>query len=98
MNMMRKPYDRIADVLEAAELDCPGRKLAAHEFPYVTMKAPAWIKTGQSTVDGRVYVGLSEATIARRLREMAALTRVNAFKRAGKNFVEYALIEAPVAA
>lgn len=93
MNTMRKPYDRIEDVLRAA-----GKPLAAHEFTSVMLPWPKWIDRYKldENINGREYVGLSEATIARRLREMAGLTRVNAFKRAGKNFVEYALIEAPV--
>ena len=77
-----KTYLKIEMVLKTA-----GRALAAHEFREVLI---GWQM-------GDRYVGCSEATLARRLREMRELGRVTAKRREGKSFVEYALVEAPQA-
>lgn len=77
----KAPYDRIEDVMRAAN-----RPLAVHEFEDV----PMTIDEGE--LDGRNYIGYSEQTLARRLREMNGLGRVSSKTREGKNFKEYALV------
>lgn len=72
------------------------RPLAPHEFADVIMPDGDSV-TGSS--DGRRYVGLSESTIGRRLREMVVSGDLTVQRRDGKNFVEYAVaVREPVAA
>ena len=87
--MIKKPYDLIERVIKAA-----GRPLCAHEFASVKMERllPDTTDSRVESVDGREFVGQSEASIARRLREMRGLGRVSGKRREGKSFVEYDLV------
>lgn len=81
---MSATYTKIARVLEIA-----GRPLAAHDFreiPSVGMGHPS---------DGLSFVGITEATLARRLREMRRAGLVLASKVEGKAFVAYSLVPKP---
>lgn len=85
---MKDVYAKIETVLYIAK-----EPIAAHEFGNVSVK----IMSGDSSVtdqrmSGRQYIGCTEATISRRLREMRELGRVTAKRREGKAFVEYALV------
>lgn len=86
-----KAYEKIEEVLREA-----GRPLAAHEFDTVTIrKASADLPgSGVTTQDGRSYVGQSESSIARRLRELHVAGRVVRRRREGKQFVEFKLVGA----
>lgn len=81
-----KAYDRIAFVLQKV-----GRPVAPHEFSRIEIVAG----TG---MDARSYIGYSEATIGRRMREMRRLGILTSKTREGKGFKEFALAEAKVAA
>lgn len=95
--MARTVYDRIEEVLRNA-----GRPLAPHEFEAVTLTITydndedGWPK--RADVTGRRYVGCSEATLGRRLREMAEAGRVIRKRREGKTFKEFDLARAEVQA
>ncbi len=81
-----KIYDLIEDVLKKG---CkPGGALAAHEFAGVWMNDP---QPGENIRTGRDHVGITESSLARRLREMRTLGRVTVERRKGESFVRYAL-------
>lgn len=83
-------YKKIEYVLKTA-----GVSLAVHEFDFI-FPMPGELGPGHE-INGREYVGCSEATLGRRLRELRELGRVTAKRRDGKSFVEYALAaKAPV--
>lgn len=78
-----------------------GRPLADFEFEEVTIRtksADAPAGSGVITQDGRAYVGCTESSLGRRLREMRGLGRVSSKKREGKQFKEYSLVSALVGA
>lgn len=79
--MSNATYLKIELVINAAR-----RPLAAHEFKDVSIGFQ-W---------GDKYVGQSESTIGRRMREMVTLGRLTSNRRAGKNFKEFALVKAVV--
>lgn len=79
--MSAKAYEKITKVLETA-----GRPLAPHEFGDVTMTHLGEV----AATDGRRYVGYSESTIARRLREMVGKGLAKSKTREGSNFKEFA--------
>lgn len=78
-----KTYSLIEDVMRRSP-----KPLAAHEFVFVVMPGP---DGPGHVVDGREYIGVTESTLGRRLREMRGFGRVTAHRREGKAFVEYAL-------
>lgn len=83
-------YERIATVLKAA---C--RKLAIHEFEqvYVTVVTADEAEDHvERQSNGKRYVGYSEQTLGRRLREMVDRKLATCNVREGKNFKEYELI------
>jgi len=85
---MHKVYEKIEAVLKVA-----GRPLAPHEFEQVFMTHDTSL-TASQVKDGRAYVGCSEASLARRLREMVHFDspdspKVQHQRRNGKPFVEY---------
>lgn len=77
-----KVYGRIEDVLREW-----GHPAAAHEFSEIEMDVDA----NRFPMSGRIYVGCTEATIGRRMREMTAMGRLTAKTREGKTFKEYSL-------
>ena len=78
-----KVYEKIEIVLKSVS-----RPLAPHEFNDV------YVQDLEQMLNptGRQFVGCSEATLGRRLREMRELGIVTAKRREGKAFVEYALV------
>lgn len=92
---MKLTYERIEKVLRTAD-----EPLAAHEFSEIWLNEKMPVITSDNPnihdeivpVDGRRYVGVTEATLARRLREMRELGRVTATRRTGTAYVEYALV------
>ena len=95
---MPKPgstYDVILAVVKRAARSGLVR-LAAHEFTKVCMRTidcplSAPLPCADCQDNGRWFVGCSESTIGRRMREMAEPKRgwLTVRKREGKNFVEY---------
>lgn len=83
-----KPFDRINEVLKTVR----PRKIAAHEFGDVHLEVEEGNVPMPTMRSGRQFVGYSEATIARRLREYAADGKVTVGTREGKNFKEYGYI------
>jgi hypothetical protein len=77
---MKQNYERIESVLKKA-----GRPIAPHEFVSVIMDE----SNGES---GRFFVGMTEATLGRRLREMRGLGIVTGKRRTGESFIEYGLV------
>lgn len=67
---------KILEVMNVA-----GRPLAEFEFNSIMIHG----------VNGRFYVGCSESTLGRRLREMRESGMLTSKKRDGKQFMEYAL-------
>jgi hypothetical protein len=74
--MSRLTYMRIEIVLKSA-----GRAMAPHELEQVRI----------GDLNGREYIGQSEATIGRRMRELVVMGRLTSRRREGKNFKEFAL-------
>lgn len=81
-------YLKIEHVLRQA-----ARPLAPHEFHDVLVS-----DQDGGILRGREYVGCSESTLGRRLRELREMDRVKSQRRDGKNFVEYAPAEHPTEA
>ena len=87
-------YDRILAVVKMAKglssMRNGNAALAVHEFDSISMNGNYY---DSSMVDrwqtGREFIGCSEATLARRCREMVGHGWLKVKKRAGKNFVEY---------
>ena len=71
-------YDRILTVVKWYK-----RPIAPHEFN-------GYFDGGDQTP--REFVGCSEATLARRCREMVGKGWLTVRKREGKNFVEYGIV------
>lgn len=84
---MKNVYQKIMDVLSNSGQSLT---LAPHEFRYQQVFDEEF---GRGTVDGLLYVGCSEATLARRLREMRQMGMVTSRTREGKYFLEYSLCE-----
>lgn len=95
-----KVYDRIEEVLkQTVQFGVPG--LAPHEFAITSVAVRPENDGGPKyQVNAREYVGCSEATLGRRMREMVVLGRLTSKTREGKTFKEFALAEVrePVAA
>lgn len=79
-------YDKIEDVLKMA-----GKALAPHEFDEFSL--PMIHPSGDITriYTAREFVGCSEATLGRRMREMVVLGRLSSKTRDGKTFKEFAI-------
>lgn len=87
--MRKSVYEKIEAVMRHAE-----RPLSPHQFRSVTYEgyhlcgSEAGMKYNP---DGLTYIGCSESSLGRRLREMRELGRVTAQRVEGKAFVEYSL-------
>ena len=77
---MNPTYDKIEAVIGQA-----GKALAPHEFDSITMRPP------YEDLTGKAYIGQSESTIARRMREMVVLGRLYSQRREGRGFKEFGL-------
>lgn len=83
---MNNTYGRIETVLKKAQ-QIGVKALAPHEFNTISVEAE-W---------GLQFIGCSESTLGRRLRELRQMGRVTAQRRVGKTFVEYTLfVKTPV--
>lgn len=83
---MRLVYDRIENVLREVH-----RPMAAHEFGEINLTMQG------EHVNCRRYVGCTEATLARRMREMVVLGRLVSSKSlGGVMFKKFALAPTPV--
>ncbi len=81
-------YARIEEVMKKA-----GKPLTEFEFGNVS------IENGGDLMSGQQYIGASQSTLGRRLRELRQMGRVTSKRRKGKAFIEYALaVREPVAA
>lgn len=87
MNNKRTTYDKIEFVLREAN-----RPLAPHDFRFVVVPG-FYALDGAITKDpdGLRYVGCSESSLGRRLREMRSLSRITSQDRDGKAFKEFAI-------
>lgn len=82
-------YTRIEDVLKIAK-----NPLAVHEFDNVRIEIPMEDSSDSriEVMSGKQWVGVTESTLGRRLREMVGLKRVTKQRREGNaGFVEYSL-------
>lgn len=86
---MSKTYDRIENVIRES-----GRALAPHEFAQVVMGYVQDINAKWQ--NARAYVGCSESTLGRRMREMVVIGRLFSQKREGKSFKEFGLVRKDV--
>lgn len=84
--MKKGTYDKIEEVMGRA-----GRPLCDFEFKMIYIASPR-PKDASGVVDGLTYIGCSEATLGRRLRELRSQGRTTSQRRQGKAFVEYSLI------
>ncbi len=86
---MKSVYDKIEKVLEVAK-----KSLAPHEFALVHgfhLGAEA-----EGCANALRWIGCSESTLGRRMREMVVLGRLTSKKREGKTFKEFAIaVKAP---
>ena len=76
-------YDRIEKVILIA-----GKPLAEFEFDAIQITAnhdPHVI----GNVNGRQFIGCSQSTLGRRMREMREINRLVSNRREGKQFMEY---------
>ena len=89
--MSKQVYAKIEEVLkQTARFGVPA--LAPHEFANTSIAARPENDGGPTyQVNAREFVGCSEATLGRRLRELAQMGRVTRRKRDGKTFKEFAL-------
>lgn len=83
-------YDKIEKVILIA-----GKPLAEFEFDDVSITANHDPRVVGDPVNGRLYVGCSQSTLARRMREMRALGRLTSNRREGKQFMEYDIAFTP---
>lgn len=89
--MSESTYKKIEEVLAAAK-----KPLAEFEFVDVDVPVKEW---PHHDINGRNYVGITESTLGRRLRELRGLGRVTSKRREGKLFMEYTMaVKAPVQA
>lgn len=87
--MKQSTYDKIELVMKHA-----GKSLAEHEFRSIVYEGhhDCGDKWGMKyNPSGLTFVGCSESTLGRRLRELREKGRVTSQRREGKAFVEYAL-------
>lgn len=78
-------YEKIELVMKKAD-----RPLTEFEFDTVIL-----IEGERETFTGRRFIGCSESTLGRRLRELRRSHRVTSRRREGKPFVEYELAKVP---
>ncbi len=79
-------YDRIEEVFKNS-----ATPLASFEFQNVR------IRRGDEVLAGDEFVGVSESTLERRMREMRAAGRLASQVRKGASFKEYWIVKTPAA-
>ncbi len=88
---MKTVYEKIELVILIA-----GKPLTEFEFESVQITANHDPRVIGDPVNGRFYVGCSQSTLGRRMREMRKEGRLVSNTREGEQFVEYAInVKAP---